>query len=395
MCSSKTKVTVGIEATATTTSPVARINGRPVLQPTCNRVPNLERRNPSAMKVPPKSPSPPSPPLASKTSLITPLPLSLTSKSPKPQSNESNSLNTSSEKVVTPRNSTKAPTLERKKSKSFREGSCGAAGLSASIEASLSYSSTLITESPGSIAAVRREQMALQHAQRKMKIAHYGRSKSAKFEKVVPLDPSSNLTSKTSEDEKRCSFITANSDPIYVAYHDEEWGVPAHDDRMLFELLVLSGAQVGSDWTSILKKRQDFRTAFAKFDAAAVANLTDKRMMSISLEYGIDISRVRGVVDNANRILEINKDFGSFNKYIWGFVNHKPISTQYKFGHKIPVKTSKSESISKDMVRRGFRFVGPTVLHSFMQAAGLTNDHLITCHRHLQCTSLATRESSL
>ncbi|XP_061369133.1 uncharacterized protein LOC133312015 [Gastrolobium bilobum] len=385
MCSSKAKVTVGIDVT------VARINGRPVLQPTCNRVSNLERRN-SIKKVSPKSLSPPSPPLPSKTSLTPPV--SPKSKSPRPpaikRSNDSNGLNSSSEKIVTLRNTIKTPTLERKKSKSFKDGSCGTS-LSASVEASLSYSSTLITDSPGSIAAVRREQMALQHAQRKMKIAHYGRSKSAKFERGVPLDPSSNLTSKPSEEEKRCSFITTNSDPIYIAYHDEEWGVPVHDDKVLFELLVLSGAQVGSDWTSILKKRQDFRTAFSNFDAATVANLTDKQMMSISLEYGIDMSRVRGIVDNANRILEINKDFGSFDKYIWGFVNHKPISTQHKFGHKIPVKTSKSESISKDMIRRGFRFVGPTVLHSFMQAVGLTNDHLITCHRHLQCTLLATR----
>ncbi|KAH1257136.1 putative GMP synthase [glutamine-hydrolyzing] [Glycine soja] len=150
-------------------------------------------------------------------------------------------------------------------------------------------------------------------------------------------------------------------------------------------------AKVGSDWTSTLKKRLDFRAAFSEFDAETVANLTDKQMMSISSEYGIDISRVRGAVDNANQILEIKKDFGSFDKYIWGFVNHKPLSTQYKFGHKISVKTSKSESISKDMVRRGFRYVGPTVVHSFMQASGLTNDHLITCHWHLQCTLLAAR----
>ncbi|XP_061349284.1 uncharacterized protein LOC133294598 [Gastrolobium bilobum] len=392
MSSFKTKVTLGIEATTTTTPSVARINGRPVLQPTCNRVPNLERRN-SIKKVTPKSLSPPPLPLPSKTSLTPPV--SPKSKSPRPpaikRGNDNNGLNSSSEKIVIiPRNSIKTPTLERKKSKSFKEGSCGS-GLSASIEASLSYSSSLITNSPGSIAAVRREQMALQQAQRKMKIAHYGRSKSAKFERVVPLDPSSTLTSKTTEEEKRCSFITANSDPIYIAYHDEEWGVPVHDDKMLFELLVLSGAQVGSDWTSTLKKRLDFRAAFSEFDAEIVANFTDKQMMSISSEYGIDISKVRGVVDNANQILEVKKNFGSFDKYIWGFVNHKPISTQYKFGHKIPVKTSKSESISKDMVRRGFRFVGPTVVHSFMQAAGLTNDHLITCHRHLQCTLLATR----
>ncbi|KAL1349230.1 hypothetical protein HN51_025744 [Arachis hypogaea] len=389
MCSSKAKVTVGIEATnINTAATMARINGRPVLQPTCNRVPSLVERRNSIKKV--LSP----PLLPGKVGSLTTPPVSPKSKSPRPPavkrssggSDGNNGLNSSSEKIVIPRSSvTKAPSLERKKSKSFKEGSCV-------VEASLSYSSSLITDSPGSIAAVRREQMALQQAQRKMRIAHYGRSKSAKFERVVvPLpDPSSTtLPSKIIDEEKRCSFITPNSDPIYIAYHDEEWGVPVHDDKMLFELLVLSGAQVGSDWTSTLKKRQDFRAAFSEFDAEILANLTDKQMMSISSEYGIDISKVRGVVDNANRILEVKKDFGSFEKYIWGFVNNKPISTQYKFGHKIPVKTSKSESISKDMVRRGFRFVGPTVVHSFMQASGLTNDHLITCHRHLQCTLLA------
>ncbi|XP_054792135.1 uncharacterized protein LOC129297811 [Prosopis cineraria] len=399
MCSSKAKVSIGIEdSSAATPLVMARINGRPVLQPTCNRVPNLERRNSIKKVPPPKSLSPPTPhPLfPAKTSLTPPVsPKSLISpKSPRPpaikRGNDSNglNLNSSSERVIvpTPRNSMKAnPTLERKKSKSFKEGSCG------SVEASLSYSSSLIIEAPGSIAAVRREQVALQQAQRKLRIAHYGRSKSAKFERVIPLDSSSNLSTKTSEEQKRCSFITSNSDPIYIAYHDEEWGVPVHDDKMLFELLVLSSAQVGSDWTSILKKRQDFRTAFSEFNAEIVANLTEKQMMAISLEYGIDISRVRGVVDNANRILQLKEDFGTFDKYIWGFVNHKPISTQYRFGHKIPVKTSKSETITKDMVRRGFRFVGPTVVHSFMQAVGLTNDHLITCHRHLQCTLMAAR----
>ncbi|KAJ0098748.1 hypothetical protein Patl1_19771 [Pistacia atlantica] len=391
MCSSKAKVTTGIEVTPA----VAKINGRPVLQPTCNRVPNLERRNSlKKLSTKPSSlpPPPPLPTFVSKTSLTPPI--SPKSKSPRPPAikragSDNNGLSSSSEKVVIPRNTIK--TLERKKSKSFKEGGLGLGNNN--IEASLSYSSSLIVESPGSIAAVRREQMALQHAQRKMRIAHYGRSKSAKFEaKIVPIDNSSSTTAtKATEEERRCSFITPNSDPIYVAYHDEEWGVPVHDDNMLFELLVLSGAQVGSDWTSILKRRQDFRDAFSGFDAKTVANLTDKQMMSISTQYAIDMSRVRGVVDNAIRILEIKKEFGSLEKYIWGFVNHKAINTQYKFGHKIPVKTSKSESISKDMVRRGLRFVGPTVVHSFMQAAGLTNDHLITCHRHLPCTLLAAR----
>jgi len=203
MCSSKAKVGIESTTTATATSPVAKINGRPVLQPTCNRVPNLERRN-SIKKLPPKSLSlPTSPPLPTKTSSTPPISPKL--KSPRPPAtkrvNETYLLNPSSEKIVIPRNLTKISTL--KKSKSFKEGSCG------STEASLSYSSNLITDSPGSIAGLRREQMALQHAQRKMKIAHYGRSKSAKFESI---DPSNNLISKTNEEEeKRCSFITPNS----------------------------------------------------------------------------------------------------------------------------------------------------------------------------------------
>ncbi|CAF1935111.1 hypothetical protein Bca4012_074444 [Brassica carinata] len=265
--------------------------------------------------------------------------------------------------------------LERKKSKSFKEGE--------------SYPSWLITEAPGSIAAVRREQVAAQQALRKLKIAHYGRSKSTltnfTSSKVVPL-----VHPSPHPHPQRCSFITPTSDPIYVAYHDEEWGVPVHDDKTLFELLTLSGAQVGSDWTSTLRKRHDFRKAFMEFEAEAVAKISEKEMNEISTEYKIEMSKVRGIVENATKILEIKKNFGSLEKYIWGFVNHKPISTNYKFGHKIPVKTSKSESISKDMVRRGFRYVGPTVVHSFMQAAGLTNDHLLTCYRHIPCTLLST-----
>ncbi|ESQ48756.1 hypothetical protein EUTSA_v10021188mg [Eutrema salsugineum] len=262
--------------------------------------------------------------------------------------------------------------LERKKSKSFKEGE--------------SYASWLITEAPGSIAAVRREQVAAQQALRKLKIAHYGRSKSTltnfNSSKVVPL---------IHPHPQRCSFLTPTSDPVHVAYHDEEWGVPVHDDKTLFELLTLSGAQVGSDWSSTLRKRHDFRKAFMEFEAEAVAKLSEKEMNAISIEHKIEMSKVRGVVENATKIVEIKKDFGSLEKYLWGFVNHKPISTNYKLGHKIPVKTSKSESISKDMVRRGFRFVGPTVVHSFMQAAGLTNDHLLTCYRHLPCTLLTTK----
>ncbi|CAO2182624.1 unnamed protein product [Urochloa humidicola] len=255
-------------------------------------------------------------------------------------------------------------------------------------------------EPAGSIAAAQREHAAQAQAQRKMRIAHYGRTASfsrvegkvgatatatgAAAEPAVPVSP-------TGHDEKRCSFITPYSDPAYVAYHDEEWGVPVHDDELLFEMLTLSGVQVGADWTSILKKRHVYREAFSGFNVDAVAKYTEKQMASLSADFGLDLSTVRGTVNNACRILEVRRDFGSLDRYVWAFVNNKPLSPSYKYSRKIPVKTSKSESISKDMVRRGFRFVGPTVIHSFMQAVGLTNDHLVSCPRHRACSAAAGR----
>ncbi|XP_078149751.1 DNA glycosylase superfamily protein [Carex rostrata] len=235
---------------------------------------------------------------------------------------------------------------------------------------------------PGTIAIEYRQKGSLTNEERKIRVAHYGRVGSIKN---ATLDLESNASDV--KEEKRCSFITPNSDPVYVAYHDEEWGVPVHDDRMLFELLVLSGAQVGSDWTTILKRRNEFREAFAGFDAEIVAKYTARKIGSLIEKYGLDLTFVRGVVDNANKILEVKLQLGSFDKYLWGFVNHKPLSTNYNSSRKIPVKTSKSDSISKDMVRRGFRLVGPTVIQSFMQAAGLTNDHLVSCHRHHHCSA--------
>ncbi|KAL6853842.1 hypothetical protein ACP4OV_019871 [Aristida adscensionis] len=237
----------------------------------------------------------------------------------------------------------------------------------------------------GSIAAAQREHVALAQAQRKQRIAHYGRT--ASFSRVegrvgAAADPAGH-------DEKRCSFITPYSDPLYVAYHDEEWGVPVHDDELLFEMLTLSGVQVGADWTSILKKRHVYREAFSGFNVDAVAKYTEKQMTALSSDYGLDLGTIRGVVNNACRILEVRRDFGSLDRYVWAFVNNKALSPSYKYSRKIPVKTSKSESISKDMVRRGFRFVGPTVVHSFMQAVGLTNDHLVSCPRHRLCSAAA------
>ncbi|KAM3352008.1 hypothetical protein ACQJBY_023721 [Aegilops geniculata] len=242
----------------------------------------------------------------------------------------------------------------------------------------------------GSIAAAQREHVTQAQAQRKMRIAHYGRTASfSRVEGKVGATATAPATAAPAAalEEKRCSFITAYSDPVYVAYHDEEWGVPVHEDELLFEMLTLSGVQVGADWASILRRRHIYREAFSGFDVDAVAKYTEKQMASVSAGYGLDLGTIRGAVNNACRILEVRRDFGSFGKYVWGFVNHKALSPGYKYSRKIPVKTSKSESISKDMVRRGFRFVGPTVLHSFMQAVGLTNDHLVSCPRHRVCSS--------
>uniref|UniRef100_A0A6N2K300 Uncharacterized protein n=1 Tax=Salix viminalis TaxID=40686 RepID=A0A6N2K300_SALVM len=398
MCSSKSRLNQSTNNIATT---ISKINGRPVLQPKSNQVPSLERHNSLKKNSPPKSPTrEPSVPLnqpssnaaGAKTKLPSAMspPISPKLRSPRPpavkRGNDPGGLNTSAEKVLTLRGTAKVTASMVKKSKKS-----STAGVPLSVDTfALKYSPSLLVEAPGSIATARREQVAVMQEQRKMRIAHYGRTKSAKYQgKIVPAN--SPATSTFPREEKRCSFITPNSDPVYIAYHDEEWGVPVHDDKLLFELLALTGAQVGSDWTSVLKKREAFREAFSGFDAEIVAKFSEKKITSISAEYGLDISQVRGVVDNSNRILEVKREVGSFDKYLWGYVNHKPISTQYKSCQKIPVKTSKSETISKDMVKRGFRFVGPTIIHSFMQAGGLSNDHLITCPRHLQCIASASQ----
>ncbi|KAK4440396.1 putative GMP synthase [glutamine-hydrolyzing] [Sesamum alatum] len=346
MCSSKPKLKQS-----------SSMNGRAVLHPNSNRAPLLERRNSFDIAALLNTTSSPTNNTTSITAPDSTFPQLLNNRYTPPASPTSKP----NIKKINP------PTPPPPKSKSTKTPP---------------QSSDL---APGSIAAARREQVAILHEQRKLRIAHYGRTAASSKSTSPSNNNSNNSAAPVLQQEKRCSFITPNSDPIYVAYHDEEWGVPVHDDKLLFELLVLTGAQVGSDWSSVLRKRQDYRDAFSGFDAEIVSKYSEKKMSWISGEYGIELSLIRGVVDNSKRILEINKEFGSFDKYLWGFVNEKPMVTQYKWLHKIPAKTSKSETISKDMVRRGFRLVGPTVIHSFMQAAGLTNDHLITCPRHSQC----------
>ncbi|KVH87996.1 uncharacterized protein LOC112502726 [Cynara cardunculus var. scolymus] len=390
MCSSKSKLIQPIQVNSKATpaaTMVSDINGRPVLQPaTSNRV--LARcshkKSPSLPKSASTPPPPPPPPLhANQPEYCT--------NSSSERLFPSTPIKCTAQKSVIPVKKLKGVTSNNGGGHDHRSSDfISAAVISTNPNSLVKYSSAAIVDAPGSIAAVRRVQVAAIQVQRKMRIAHYGRSKSAKYDSCSKLtsyfDFNSLMNATTGfREEKRCSFITPTSDPIYVGYHDEEWGVPVHDDKLLFELLVLTGAQVGSDWTSVLRRRQKFREAFSEFEAEIVSKFTDKKITSISSCYGIEVGLIRGVVDNSNCILQIKKAFGSFDKYIWGFLNHKPIVTQYKLNQKMPVKSSKSEAISKDMVRRGFRQVSPTVIHSFMQAAGLTNDHLITCPRHLQC----------
>jgi len=191
--------------------------------------------------------------------------------------------------------------------------------------------------------------------------------------------------------EKRCEW--AGTDPLYNAYHDREWGVPLHDDQLLFEFLSLEGAQAGLSWLTILKKRDNYRTAFAEFDPRKVARFDRRRIEKLLLDPGIVRNRlkVESTVDNARAFLKVQKEFGSFASYIWGFVDAKPIQNGWRRMADLPGKTPLSEDISKDLKRRGFRFVGPTIVYAHMQATGMVNDHVVGCFRHEPVRRLASR----
>uniref|UniRef100_A0A0E0E4G2 Uncharacterized protein n=1 Tax=Oryza meridionalis TaxID=40149 RepID=A0A0E0E4G2_9ORYZ len=192
--------------------------------------------------------------------------------------------------------------------------------------------------------------------------------------------------------KRRCAWVTPTTDPCYVIFHDEEWGVPVHDDRRLFELLVLSGALAELTWPEILKRRQLFREIFADFDPVAISKINEKKLVAPGSVANSLLSeqKLRAVVENARQILKIVDEFGSFDRYCWGFLNHKPIVSKFRYPRQVPVKSPKADMISKDMVRRGFRGVGPTIIYSFMQAAGLTNDHLVSCFRFKECNEAPT-----
>jgi DNA-3-methyladenine glycosylase I len=174
------------------------------------------------------------------------------------------------------------------------------------------------------------------------------------------------------------------SDPLYRDYHDKEWGVPVHDDRTLFEFLVLEGAQAGLSWGTILKKRENFRRAFDGFDPRKVARFDKKRVARLLKDEGIVRNRlkVESAVRNARAFIEVKKEFGTFDSYIWRFVDNKTKVNKWRTLREIPAVTPESEAMSKDLVQRGFRFVGPTICYAHMQATGMVNDHVTSCFRY-------------
>ncbi len=187
----------------------------------------------------------------------------------------------------------------------------------------------------------------------------------------------------------RCGW--AGSDPVYVAYHDTEWGVPLHDDRTLFEFLILEGAQAGLSWITILKRRDGYRKAFAQFDPRKVARFDTRKIERLLQDPGIIRNRqkVESAVRNARAFLDVQKEFGSFDAWIWSFTDGRPIQNRFRRLADIPAQTPLSRTISKELVQRGFKFVGPTIVYAHMQATGMVNDHLVGCFRHGEVAALA------
>jgi DNA-3-methyladenine glycosylase I len=180
----------------------------------------------------------------------------------------------------------------------------------------------------------------------------------------------------------RCEW--AGSDPLMIAYHDEEWGVPVHDDTELFEFLILEGAQAGLSWTTILNRREGYRQAFADFDIPKISSFSEKDFERLLQDPGIirNKLKVRSAITNAQRVISIQEEFGSFAHYIWQFVDFQPVQNHFKKLADIPAFTDLSTTMSKDLKKRGFTFVGPTICYAYMQAVGMVNDHLTNCFRH-------------
>lgn len=195
-------------------------------------------------------------------------------------------------------------------------------------------------------------------------------------------------------DRTRCPWST--SDPLYLQYHDREWGVPVHDDRKLFEMLLLEGAQAGLSWITILKKRENYRKAFDGFNAEAVARYDQRKVRQLLSDEGIVRNRLKieGAIKNARAFIEVQREFGSFDRYIWRFVDGRPIVNSWKSLKQIPAETPLSDTISKELKKRGFAFVGSTICYAFMQAVGIVNDHTTGCFLHGRSPSRHARSAS-
>jgi len=186
----------------------------------------------------------------------------------------------------------------------------------------------------------------------------------------------------TKKDRRRCAW--AGTDPLMVAYHDREWGVPVHDDRVLFEFLILEGAQAGLSWATILRKRENYRRAFRGFDPEKVARFGTSDEQRLLGDPGIvrNHLKIGAAIDNARAFLEVRKDLGSFDRYLWGFVGGRPLRRRRRSPGEVPARTAESDALSRDLRRRGFRFVGSTICYAFMQAVGMVDDHTVGCFRH-------------
>jgi DNA-3-methyladenine glycosylase I len=193
----------------------------------------------------------------------------------------------------------------------------------------------------------------------------------------------------TTEVKERCGWC--GTDELYVAYHDEEWGVPVRDDRTLFEFLILEGAQAGLSWSTILNKRDGYRRLYDGFDPQIVAHYDEAKRSELLSDPAVvrNRAKVAASIGNAQAFLEVQTEFGSFSDYIWRFTDGRPIQNSWKTVAEIPAKTVLAEAISKDLKRRGFKFVGPTIIYAHMQATGMVNDHLVSCFRHAEVAAMS------
>ena len=190
--------------------------------------------------------------------------------------------------------------------------------------------------------------------------------------------------------KKRCAWAESGNE-LYIQYHDREWGVPVHEDRKQFEFLILEGAQAGLSWSTVLNKREGYRKAFANFDPVKVARFSEKKIETLIQNPSIIRNRLKitAAVSNARAFLAIQKEYGSFDTYIWAFVGGKPLQNRWKTMAEVPATSPESDALSKDLKQRGLKFVGSTILYAHLQAAGLVNDHLLSCFRYRECAALA------